>query len=407
MESDKSKLFVGGISRETSEVILRDHFGKYGTVLSSVVAKDRNTKSPRGFAFVLFSDSSSADKALQDTHVILGRTVEVKKAIPRSEQPYPNQHQNQQQQQQQQPHHYPDQQQNSGFSLNGSDAADNNSNFRTKKLFVGGLSATLTEEEFRNYFERFGRITDVVVMHDSFTNRPRGFGFVTFDSEESVENVMQKNFHELNNRLVEVKRAVPKEGSNGRYSNQNMKSGAVRGSPYNGFQAVEFTLNDSGYGMFPGYAPLPAHNPVGDYLYGTGVYGSGYPIVGYSRIGYGVTPATPRGPLYAPVMLGPRVYPPPYGSPSVYPAYMNSGVGIVGTAAGGFNGIIGTGVDGKWNGGNGDQPANDIEPQIEAVNGSAAADCSGLKECSGGASGEQDQKSVNEELKPSQVEVSR
>ncbi|KAE8656119.1 RNA-binding protein 1 [Hibiscus syriacus] len=388
MESDKGKLFVGGISRETSEAILMDHFGKYGTVLSSVVAKDRNTKSPRGFAFVMFSESSSADKALQDTHVILGRTVEVKKAIPRSDQ-------------------LQNQQQNGGFCMNGNgnDAAD--SNFRTKKLFVGGLSATLTEEEFRNYFQRFGRITDVVVMHDSLTNRPRGFGFVTFDSEESVENVMQKNFHELNNRLVEVKRAVPKEGSNGSYSNQNMKPGAVRGSPYNGFQAVEFTSNGSGYGMFPGYAPPPACNPVGDYLYGTatGVYGSGYPMVGYSRVAYGVTQATPRGPLYAPVMLGPRVYPLPYGSPSVYPAYMNSGVGLMGAAAGGFNGFMKTGVDGKWKGDNVDQPAHDIQPQTEAING--GTDCSGLKEHSVGAAAEQDPKSVDGKLKPSRIEVSR
>ncbi|KAL4272373.1 hypothetical protein GQ457_13G009280 [Hibiscus cannabinus] len=400
MESDKGKLFVGGISRETTEAILKDHFSKYGNVLGSVVAKDRNSKSPRGFAFVLFSESSSADKALQDTHVILGRTVEVKKAIPRSEQ-HPNQ-----QHQQQQLHHYPNQQQNSGFSTNGSDAAD--SNFRTKKLFVGGLAATLTEEEFKNYFERFGRITDVVVMHDSMTNRPRGFGFVTFDSEESVENVMQKNFHELNNRLVEVKRAVPKEGSNGRYNNQNMKPSAVRGSPYNGFQAVDFTSNGSGYGVFPGYAPLPALNPVGDYLYGAGVYGSGYPMVGYGRIGYGVTTATPRGPLYAPVMLGPRVYPLPYGSPSIYPAYMNNGIGLMGTAVGGgFNGIIGNGIDGKWNqvpGGNGDMPGNDIQPQIEAV--SNDTDCSGFKEHGGGASAEQDQKSVDGQHQPAHVDVS-
>ncbi|KAE8679913.1 RNA-binding protein 1 [Hibiscus syriacus] len=402
MECDKGKLFVGGISRETTEAILNDHFGKYGTILSSVVAKDRNTKSPRGFAFVLFSESSSADKALQDTHVILGRTVEVKKAIPRSEQ-------HQSQQQQEQLHHYPNQQQNSGSSTNGSDAADSNNSFRTKKIFVGGLSATLTEEEFKNYFERFGRITDVVVMHDSMTNRPRGFGFVTFDSEESVENVMQKNFHEVNNRLVEVKRAVPKEGSNGRYGNQNLKPGAAWGSPYNGFQAVEFTSNGSGYGIFPGYAPLHAHNPVGDYLYGTGVYGSGYPMVGYGRIGYGVTTATPRGPLYAtPVMVGPRVYPLPYGNPSIYPAYMNAGVGLMGTAAGGFNGIIGNVSDGKWNqvpGGNGDMPANDIQPQIEAVNN--GTDSSGLKEHSGGASAEQDQKMVDGKLKPSHVDVSR
>ncbi|XVE95065.1 hypothetical protein REPUB_Repub02eG0064400 [Reevesia pubescens] len=391
MESDQGKLFVGGISRETNEVILKDHFSKYGTVWSSVVAKDRNTKTPRGFGFVLFSEPSSADKALQDTHVILGRTVEVKKAIPRSEQ-----HQNQQQQQQL--HHNPIRQWNSGFSRNDTDAADSNNHFRTKKVFVGGLSASLTEEEFKNYFERFGRITDVVVMHDSSTNRPRGFGFVTFESEESVENVMQKNFHELSNRLVEVKRAVPKEGNNGGNTYYNMKAGAgfLRGSPYNGFQAFEYSSNSPGYGIFPSYAPLPGYNTVGGYLCGTGVYGSGNPTVGYGRIGYGVTPITPRGPLYPPVMLGARAYPLPYGSASIYPTYINTGLGLMGTVAGGFNGITGTGLDGKWNqvlGGFGDLPANAMPPQIEGVN--FGSDCSGLKEHSGGASSEQDKKGLD------------
>ncbi|XVF36461.1 hypothetical protein REPUB_Repub19eG0060700 [Reevesia pubescens] len=399
MESDKGKLFVGGISRETSEAILKDHFSKYGNVVSSVVAKDRNTKAPRGFGFVLFSEPSSADKALQDTHVVLGRTVEVKKAIPRSEQ-----HQNQQQQQQ--PHHNSNQQWNSGFGRNGNDAADSNNHFRTKKIFVGGLSASLTEEEFKNYFERFGRITDVVVMHDSSTNRPRGFGFVTFESEESVENVMQKSFHELNNRLVEVKRAVPKEGNNGGNSNHYMNSGYI--SPYNGFQAVEYPSNSPGYGMFPGYAPLPGYNTFGGYLYGAGVYGSGYPTVGYGRMGYGVTPVTPRGPLFTPVMPGARVYPLPYGTASIYPSYMNGGAGQMGMVAGGFNGIIGTGVDGKWNqvlGGFGDLPANAMPPQIEGVN--FGSDYSGLKERSGGASSEQDQKGPDGHLKPLSVDASR
>lgn len=75
MDTDQAKLFVGGISRETSEDTLKDHFSKYGTVLGSVIAKDRVTKNPRGFGFVWFSDPSPADKALNDSHVILGRTV--------------------------------------------------------------------------------------------------------------------------------------------------------------------------------------------------------------------------------------------------------------------------------------------------------------------------------------------
>ena len=74
-DSDVGKLFLGGISRDTSEATLGNHFSKYGEVSSSIIAKDRITGTPRGFGFVTFSDPSSVDKALQDHHVIGGRTV--------------------------------------------------------------------------------------------------------------------------------------------------------------------------------------------------------------------------------------------------------------------------------------------------------------------------------------------
>lgn len=74
-DAEKNKLFVGGISWETTEDILKDHFGKYGTVFGSVIAVDRFTGNPRGFAFVSLTESSAVDRALQDSHQILGRTV--------------------------------------------------------------------------------------------------------------------------------------------------------------------------------------------------------------------------------------------------------------------------------------------------------------------------------------------
>lgn len=77
MDSEQGKLFVGGISWETKEETLSDHFEKYGEVVESVVMRDRMTGSARGFGFVLFSDPSAADKALQEKHVILGRTVSI------------------------------------------------------------------------------------------------------------------------------------------------------------------------------------------------------------------------------------------------------------------------------------------------------------------------------------------
>ena len=75
MDVEERKLFVGGIPRGTSEDNLRDHFSKYGVVSYLLLAKDQITKLPRGFAFVAFSDAASAARALEDSHVIHGRTV--------------------------------------------------------------------------------------------------------------------------------------------------------------------------------------------------------------------------------------------------------------------------------------------------------------------------------------------
>ncbi|KAG9138761.1 hypothetical protein Leryth_025347 [Lithospermum erythrorhizon] len=119
--------------------------------------------------------------------MIDGRSVEAKKAVPRDDQNIVTR--------------------NNG-SIQGSPAPG-----RTKKIFVGGLASSVTENDFKNYFEQFGNITDVVVMYDHNTQRPRGFGFITYDTEDAVDMVLLKTFHELNGKMVEVKRAVPKEQS--------------------------------------------------------------------------------------------------------------------------------------------------------------------------------------------------
>ncbi|XP_039061600.1 RNA-binding protein 1-like [Hibiscus syriacus] len=47
-----------------------------------------------------------------------------------------------------------------------------------KKIFVGGLASSVTESDFKNYFDHFGTITDVVVMYDHNTQSSRGKPFV-------------------------------------------------------------------------------------------------------------------------------------------------------------------------------------------------------------------------------------
>ncbi|KAL7526454.1 hypothetical protein ACHAWF_001778, partial [Thalassiosira exigua] len=51
LQIDAAKIFVGGLSWQTTEETLRYHFEQYGEVVSVEVMRDRNTGDPRGFAF--------------------------------------------------------------------------------------------------------------------------------------------------------------------------------------------------------------------------------------------------------------------------------------------------------------------------------------------------------------------
>merc|ERR1719186_482205 len=68
---------------------------------------------------------------------------------------------------------------------------------RTKKIFVGGLSATTSLEDIKAYFEQFSKVKESMLAYDKVTNRHRGFGFVTFDNEDVVDKICEIHFHEI------------------------------------------------------------------------------------------------------------------------------------------------------------------------------------------------------------------
>ena len=81
---------------------------------------------------------------------------------------------------------------------------------RTKKIFVGGLSASTVQADLTSYFSTFGKVEEAMLMFDRQTNRHRGFGFVTFDTEEAVEKVCQLHYHEINNKTVRLSNNIIK-----------------------------------------------------------------------------------------------------------------------------------------------------------------------------------------------------
>nr|AGT17194.1 hypothetical protein SHCRBa_041_N14_R_160 [Saccharum hybrid cultivar R570] len=294
------KIFVGGVAWETTEETFTKHFQKYGAITDSVIMKDKHTRMPRGFGFVTFSDPSVLDRVLEDDHVIDGRTVEVKRTVPKEE-------------------------------MSSKDGP------KTKKIFVGGIPPSLTEDKLKEHFSSYGKVVEHQIMLDHSTGRSRGFGFVTFESEDAVERVMSEGrMHDLGGKQVEIKKAEPKKpgggdsSSNGRHSRGGGHRDSYRGS--GGGSGVSGNSSGGGYGYGGGYRSTAAAY-YGSTAYGA--YGRGY--------GYGGT-AAGYGSGYGSAYGG-SMYGGPYGAYGAYGgAYGGGAYGAPGGyGAGGYGSYGGAG----------------------------------------------------------------
>lgn len=60
---------------------------------------------------------------------------------------------------------------------------------RTRKAFLGGLDPATTKEDIKETFMDIGTLTDIQIMTEKGTEKPRGFGFISFEDYETVEDI--------------------------------------------------------------------------------------------------------------------------------------------------------------------------------------------------------------------------
>ncbi len=80
------------------------------------------------------------------------------------------------------------------------------------KLYVGNLPFSSTDDSLRELFGQCGNVTDVMIALDRQTGRSRGFGFVTFSTDEEANAAINK-FHgtDVDGRTIQVNEARPRE----------------------------------------------------------------------------------------------------------------------------------------------------------------------------------------------------
>lgn len=79
----------------------------------------------------------------------------------------------------------------------------------SKRIYVGNLPFSATDQEVRELFEEFGSVTSVNLITDRETGRPRGFGFVEMD-EGGDEAIEALNSKDMGGRTLNVNEARPR-----------------------------------------------------------------------------------------------------------------------------------------------------------------------------------------------------
>jgi cold-inducible RNA-binding protein len=111
----------------------------------------------------------------------------------------------------------------------------------TKKLYVGNLSYSTTDEDLRALFAQAGPVVSATVITDRATGRSKGFGFVEMETTQAAQDAINRfNNTEFQQRSISVNEARPPrertfDGGNGGGGGGGGRRGGDRGGDRGGF----------------------------------------------------------------------------------------------------------------------------------------------------------------------------
>ena len=105
----------------------------------------------------------------------------------------------------------------------------------SKKLYVGNLAFGVDEDKLKELFSSYGEIEEVNLIKDKFSNRSKGFGFITFTNDEDADKaISEMNEKEVEGRKLTVNEAKPMEERPPRRDFGNNRGGNRGGGGYGG-----------------------------------------------------------------------------------------------------------------------------------------------------------------------------
>ena len=75
-------------------------------------------------------------------------------------------------------------------------------------MFLGGLKAELTDDQIKAHFEQYGAILEFEMPFDKTKDARKGFGFITFEKEETMKDLIKKGKETIGEHEIDLKKAT-------------------------------------------------------------------------------------------------------------------------------------------------------------------------------------------------------